>query len=93
MPSPYAKSEKQKAPPAATPPAASAQVVKVAQIYAVRSVKAYPTGDLMSVVQIGDADCAPHAHGLRAPIATWVEIVAGLAEACPHFAERLRARI
>ena len=79
--------------PKATPAAASGTVVKVAQIYAVRSAKSYPTGDLMSVVQIGDADCEPHAHGLRASIATWVELVAELAAADPFFAERLRARI
>lgn len=89
MPSPSAKPAQQKTPPAATPSPA----LKVAQVYAVRSAKAYPTGDLLGVVHIGDADCEPHAHGLRASIGTWVELFAALAAADPFFAERVRARI
>lgn len=68
-------------------------VLPVAQIYEVAEARSFPTGDAAVVVRIGDAECEPHLHGLRASRARWVEIFAGLASADPVFAALLRARL
>jgi hypothetical protein len=68
------------------------EALSVAQIYAVKGAKSFPTGDSAVVVQIGDPRCAPHLHGIRASRDTWVEIFAQLAAADPFIAERVRAR-
>ncbi len=73
-------------------PARTSAPLKVAQIFALKGVQAFPTGDAAVVVHIGDPSCAPHTHGIRASRATWTDVIAGLFRADPVLAERVRAR-
>lgn len=80
------------APTAEQNTAGKSRPLKVAQIYALKGVQAFPTGDAAVVVHIGDPTCVPHTHGIRASRSTWTDIVAGLLRADPVLAERVRAR-
>lgn len=71
---------------------AEARTLKVAQIYALIGVKSFPTGDAALVVQIGDPECAPHRHGIRASRQVWADAIARLLAADPALAAAVRAR-
>lgn len=74
-------------------PAARTRVLRTAQIYDVRTAEAMPTGDLCVAVMIGDEQCEPHLHGLRAPRARWARIFGEFAAADPEFAALARAHL
>ncbi|MBC8010055.1 MAG: hypothetical protein H7067_08160 [Burkholderiales bacterium] len=71
---------------------ADAEALKVAQIYALIDAKSYPTGDAALVVQIGDPECAPHRHGIRASRLLWADIIARLLAGDPALAAAVKAR-
>lgn len=73
-------------------PARASAPLKVAQIFALKGVQAFPTGDAAVVVHIGDPSCAPHTHGIRASRNVWTDVIAALFRADPILAERVRAR-
>lgn len=68
-------------------------VLRTAQIYAVGEAEAVPTGDIVLVVLVGDEECEPHHHGLRAPRIRWVEAFARMAAKDPELTALLRARL
>lgn len=70
---------------------AAREPLLVAQIYEAHEAKAYPTGDLVALVHIGDPQCEPHKHGLRASRATWAALITGLFAADPFLAARCGA--
>ena len=67
-----------------------AELLRTAQIYDVRQAEAMPTGDLCVAVLVGDEQCTPHVHGLRAPRTRWAEIFGRLAAEDAAFAALLR---
>lgn len=69
---------------------AAREPLLVAQIYAVKGAKAYPTGDAAVIVQIGDPTCAPHKHGIRASRELWTALINDLFAADPVLAARCR---
>jgi hypothetical protein len=92
MPAPSTPSDQQKTPAGTSRGERTAQPLKVAQIFALKGVQAFPTGDAAVVVHIGDPTCAPHTHGIRASRNVWTDVIAGLFRADPVLAERVRAR-
>ena len=70
---------------------ARVRVLRTAQIYDVGAAEGVPTGDLTIAVLVGDEQCEPHLHGLRAPRERWLKIIRRLIAEDPALGEALRA--